>query len=151
MNHQATYLVPYDCSVSSAVLLRLACHAAGARGEAVRVLAITLVHRALPLWNLPSYFDEKSWNALIHAETVAQGYEVAVEGRIRRSYDAGKCIVQEACAARAAAIFLALARPWFGWPRLDRTRRYVLQHAPCPVYLGVSAPRPDLEVPEVLA
>ena len=148
-----TVLVPYDGSAASDRMLRMACDAAAARGGRVVALALTQVHRALPLANLPPVFDEPGWRALFHAEEVAKQRGTSIEPRLRHTYDAGRTIVREAHALQADAIFLALKPPRFSWLplRLGGTARTVMRGAPCPVILGHVHPAAELDATDALA
>ena len=119
----------------------------------VVVLAVTEVHPSLPLANLPGHFDEPSWNALVHAEDLATGWDMEIEARLRRSHDAGRTIVGEARAIRADSIFLALKRPRFSWfpRRLGKKARTVMRKAPCPVIIGHIPPGAEINAAGALA
>jgi hypothetical protein len=102
------------------------------------VLALTLVHRALPLEDLSAYFDEKSSQALCDAEDVAGDYGADVELRLRRTYHKGKTIIRESHTIGADAILLPVDRPRYAWlpTWFDGTQRFVVKHATCPVFTG---------------
>jgi nucleotide-binding universal stress UspA family protein len=133
-----TILVAHDGGPGTRAVLELACDIVKARGGRVVVLAVTELHLALPLYNLPGHFDEPGWNALVHAEGLAKGWDMEIEARLRRSHDAARTIVGEAWALRADSIFLALKPPRFSWlpHRLGKHARAVMRNAPCPVLVG---------------
>ncbi len=139
-----TLLVPYTKSDASARLLRLACGVVAAEGGRVVVLALTQVHRALPLEGLPAYFDEKSWYALGDAANVAQGLGADVELTLRHTYHKAKTIIRESHTIGADAILVPVERPRFAWLPAwwDSTQRFVIKHATCPVITGYFSPEP---------
>jgi hypothetical protein len=102
------------------------------------VLALTQVHRALPLEGLPAYFDEKSWYALCDAENVARGSGADVELSLRHTYHKGKAIIRESHIIGADAILLPVDRPRYAWlPNwFDGTQRFVMKYATCLVVTG---------------
>lgn len=133
-----TILVPYNGTPSGDDVLHLAFDAARSHDGRVVVLALTEVHPAIRLVDLPSIFDEEGWGALERANTVARERGLVIECRLCRTHDAGKAIVSEARRIQADAIFLALKTPRFSWlpPRLGARARTVMRLAPCPVVLG---------------
>ncbi|GAC1326578.1 MAG: hypothetical protein NVS2B16_27780 [Chloroflexota bacterium] len=133
-----TILVPYDQSDGARDMLQLACQGATARGGHIIVLAITEVHRGLPLHNLPRFVDERSSNALVHAHEVARQFDVEIESRMCRSYDVAQTIIEQSYETQCDAIFLAVKQPslYRFLPRLSRRDRLVVFHACCPVLLG---------------
>jgi hypothetical protein len=139
-----TLLVPYTKSDASARLLRLACTVVAAEGGRVVVLALTQVHRALPLEGLPAYFDEKSLYALCDAANVAQGSGADVELTLRHTYHKAKTIIRESHTVGADAILLPVERLRFSWLPAwwDGTQRFVTRHATCPVITGYFSPGP---------
>jgi len=145
-----TVLVPYNGS-SADDMLQIACQVVGRDGRVV-ALATTQVHRALPLADLPAFFDEPGWNALLHAREVAEECGLQIEPRLSRTYDTAGTIVHEARSLRADIIFLAVKRPCFFWLplRLGRTARAVVREAPCPVVLGYFLPRRELDQYDVV-
>jgi hypothetical protein len=148
-----TLLVPYTKSDASARLLRLACRVVAAEGGRVVVLALTQVHRALPLEGLPAYFDEKSWYALCDAEKVARGSGAEVELTLHHTYHKAKTIIRESHIVGADAILLPVERPRYAWLPTwwDGTQRFVTKHATCPVITGYFLPGPPQPTWNVLS
>ncbi|MDQ2744852.1 MAG: universal stress protein [Chloroflexota bacterium] len=146
-------LLVHDDSVASDQALLLACTIAGLRHCRLVVLAITEVHPAIPLVNLPAFFDEHSWNALVQAEEVAREFDIEIDTRLRRTHDAGKSILGEAQRIHADTIFLAIRQNRFGrLPLLfGRTIRAVMRDAPCPVLVGYFPPATTPDSSDVIA
>ena len=101
-------------------------------GATVTALAVIEVPAALPLDAHMGPEEFEARRMLAAAESVGDRHGVRVERRIVRAREAGEAIVD--AAEESDAELVVLRRP------LDRTARYVLQHAGCRV-LFCATPR----------
>jgi nucleotide-binding universal stress UspA family protein len=134
-------LVAVDGSPASYNALATVCDIARHTKAQVSVLHVIEVPRALPLdADLPSE-AEHGEDVLTHAEEVCGQHRVKVHGELVQARQAGVAIVDEASAGSVDAIALGLGfeRP-FGRFQLDEVSEYVLEHAPCDVWLFRYAP-----------
>jgi nucleotide-binding universal stress UspA family protein len=136
-------LVAVDGSDASYNALATVCEIARHTKAHVSVLHVIEVPRALPLdADLPGE-AEHGEAVLTQAERLAGDHRVKVRGDLVQARQAGVAIVDEAAANEADAIALGLGfeRP-FGRFHLDEVSEYVLEHAPCDVWLFRYAPPP---------
>lgn len=124
--------------------LRAACQMA--RQGRARVLAVHVIEipRVFPLdADLPEPFARGE--ALLQwAEVLAAEAGVVVQAELLQARDAGVAIVDEAAERQADLLVLGVAhKRRRGQYELGRTVRFVLEHAPCPVWLVRTAPPPE--------
>ena len=121
-------LVPVDEDTAAAVTT--ACTLAAEHGAVVTALAVVEVPAALPLdADMP---EEEMRDALALAEAIGDRRGVRVERATVHTRRAGEAIVDAAAASDADLV--VLCRP------LDKTARYVLQHAGCRVLFSRPGP-----------
>ena len=153
-----TVLVRVDESEGAGWILRMACLAAGDGGRVV-VLALTEVHPALPLLDLPAHYDEPAlraihwaWQVVAALWTEEEAIRIEIETRVRRTHSAARTILEEAERTSVDTIFLALKQPRLSWLplRLGGTIRTVMRRSPCPVVVG-RFPPVSLSPSDVLA
>ena len=73
---------------------------------------------------------------LTEAERLGEDHRIKVRGELVQARQAGVAIVDEATAGEADAIAIGLGSQGpFGRFQLDEVSQYVLEHAPCDVWL----------------
>jgi len=147
-------LVPVDGSEASMEAVSLACATAKRNKGKVHVVYVVEVHRSLPLDADMGADARKGEEILDRAERLAEEADFEVEGQLLQARDASHAIVDEAIERGVDAIILATgykrrlaAGGVFAWPRggkpsrlpgefrLGRVCQYVLENAPCEVWL----------------
>ncbi|MFN8639796.1 MAG: universal stress protein [Dehalococcoidia bacterium] len=129
-------LVPVDGSDASYGALATVCDIARNTKASVAALHVIEVPRAQALdADLPAE-AERGEAVLERAEQVAGDHKVKVRGELLQARHAGPAIVDEASAGRMDAIAMGLGPSGpYGRFQLDETAQYVLEHAPCDVWL----------------
>jgi nucleotide-binding universal stress UspA family protein len=149
-------LVPVDGSEASVEAVALACATAKRNRGKVYVVYVIEVPRALPLDADLSPEVAKGEEILDLAERRAGAEDFQVKGELLQARDAGHAIVDEAIERSVDGIILAVPAPkrpvgegGFVWPRggrlsparppgefkLGHIAQYVLENAPCQVWL----------------
>jgi nucleotide-binding universal stress UspA family protein len=147
-------LVPVDGSDASMEAVFLACATAKRNKGKVYVVYVVGVPRSLPLDADLTPEAIKGEEVLDRAERRAQEVDFQVEGELLQARDVGHAIVDEAIERGVDAIILAVSyrRPLtegtgLAWPRggkpaplpgefrLGKVTQYVLENAPCEVWL----------------
>ena len=130
-------LVPLNGNPTDDEALQLACVTAKRTKAKITVVHVIEVPRALPLDADTPSLSEESRDMLDHAEEVAQQLGCSVQAEALQARAAGPALVDEARAARADLIIIGLPnRVRFGSFHLGATSNYVLNHAPCRVWLA---------------
>jgi nucleotide-binding universal stress UspA family protein len=134
-------LVAVDGSDASYNALATVCDIARNTKAQVSVLHVIEVPRALPLdADLPGE-AERGENVLTHAEQLCGAHRVKAHGELVQARQAGVAIVDEATAGDVDAIALGLGfQQPYGRFQLNEVSQYVLEHAPCDVWLFRYAP-----------
>ncbi len=129
-------LVPVDGSDASYNALATVCDIARNTKAQVSALHVIEVPRAQALdADLPAE-AERGEAVLERAEELAGDHRVKLHGELLQARHAGPAIVDEATAGKVDAIAMGLgAGGPFGRFQLDETAEYVLEHAPCDVWL----------------
>jgi nucleotide-binding universal stress UspA family protein len=148
--------VPVDGSEASVEAVALACATAKRNKGRVYVVYVIEVPRSLPLDADLSPEVVKGEEVLVLAELRAEAEDFQVKGELLQARDAGHAIVDEAIERGVDGIILAVAAPkrpagegGFAWPRggkpspsrppgefrLGHIAQYVLENAPCQVWL----------------
>jgi nucleotide-binding universal stress UspA family protein len=147
-------LVPVDGSDASMEAVSLACTTARRNKGKVYVVYVLEVPRSLPLDANLGPEAVKGEEILARAEQRAAEVDFQAEGELLQARDVGHAIVDEAIERSVDGIILAVSykRPLsegtgFAWPRggkpaplpgefyLGRVSQYVLQNAPCEVWV----------------
>ncbi len=149
-------LVPVDGSQASMEAVALACAAAKRNKGKVYVVYVIEVPRSLPLDADLSPEAAKGEEILERAEQRAGEQDFQVKGELLQARDAGHAIVDEAIERNVDGVILAVSAPkrpageaGFAWPRggkpspsrapgefrLGHIAQYVLENAPCQVWL----------------
>lgn len=134
-------LVAVDGSPSSYNALAVACDIARRSKATVSVLHVIEVPRSLPIDADLGPEVERGEMILTRAEEVADEHDVQLEGELLQARQAGHAVVDEAIDVGADAIIVGLEyhRP-YGRFQLGRLPQYVLENAPCEVWLFRYAP-----------
>jgi nucleotide-binding universal stress UspA family protein len=147
-------LVPVDGSDASLEAVSLACMTAKRNKGKVYVVYVVEVHRSLPLDADLKPEAVKGEDVLTRAERRAEEVDSQVEGELLQARDAAHAIVDEAIERSVSGIIMGVGykRPLtegtgLAWPRggkpeplrgefrLGRVSQYVLENAPCEVWL----------------
>ncbi len=144
-------LVPVDGSEASLDAVALACSLAKRNRGKVYAVYVIEVARTLALDADLTPEAQKGEEILGAAEKVADGQDFEVEGELLQARDAGHAIVDEAIERGVDAVVLGIehaqASAGFEWPlrgkprplagdlKLGHVAAYVLQYAPCEVWL----------------
>jgi nucleotide-binding universal stress UspA family protein len=144
-------LVPVDGSEASLDAVALACALAKRNRGKVYAVYVIEVARSLPLDAPMGAEADKGERILEEAERVAKENDYELEGELLQARDAGHAIVDEAIERGVEAIIMGVEPqvieggyewPTEGKPRpvsaelpLGRVARYVVQHAPCEVWI----------------
>ena len=147
-------LVPVDGSEASLEAVSQACTTAKRNKGKVYVVYVVEVHRSLPLDADLAPEAIKGEEVLNRAEQRAEEVDFQVEGELLQARDAAHAIVDEAIERGVDGIILAVSykRPLtegrgLAWPRegkpaplpgefrLGRVSQYVLENAPCEVWV----------------
>ncbi|GAI42626.1 unnamed protein product [marine sediment metagenome] len=147
-------LVPVDGSDASMEAVSLACTTAKRNKGKVYVVYVIEVHRSLPLDADLKPDVMKGEEVLDRAERCAEEVDFQAEGELLQARDAAHAIVDEAIERGVDGIILGVGykRPLaegagLAWPRggkpaplpgefrLGRVSQYVLENAPCEVWL----------------
>ncbi len=150
-------LVPVDGSEASLQALALACSVVRRNRGKVYIVHVIEVARSLPLDAELTAETEEGERILRQAESLAKHYDCQAEGELLQARDAGHAIVDEAIERDVEAIIMGVEveemEGGYEWPTagkpkpvaseipLGRVARYVLQHAPCQVWLVRSSLR----------
>ena len=133
-----SYLVAVDGTDASYNALAVACDLARRTKARVSVLYVIEVPRSLPLdADLQRELDQGE-SILSQAERVANDHDVEVRGTLLQARQAGHALVEEAAAEGADAVVLGLDYDYhkpFGRFELGEFPEYVLENAPCEVWL----------------
>lgn len=137
-------LVAVDDSDASLNAVAAACDVARQTKASVALVHVLEVPRALALDAELGVEVERAEQLLSRAERVAAERKVKIDCNMIQARQAGHAIVDEAVETGTDAIALGLAfnRP-FGKFQLDEASAYVLEHAPCEVWLFRYAPAGD--------
>lgn len=129
-------LVAVDGSDASLNALATACDIARQVKASVSLLHVIEVPRSLALDADLGVEAEHGEDLLARAEEVAGRHKVKIEGQLLQARQAAHAIVDEAVEAGVDVIVLGLSyqRP-FGKFQLDEVSEYVLENAPCGVWL----------------
>ncbi|KPK21090.1 MAG: hypothetical protein AMJ76_03605 [Dehalococcoidia bacterium SM23_28_1] len=147
-------LVPVDGSDASMEAVLMACMAAKRNKGKVYVVYVIEVHRSLPLDADLKPEAIKGEEVLNRAEQRAEEVDFQAEGELLQARDAGHAIVDEAIERAVDGIIMGVGykRPLaegtgLAWPRggkpaplpgefrLGKVTQYVLENAPCEVWL----------------
>ena len=129
-------LVAVDGSEASYNALATVCDIARHTKAQVAVLHVIEVPRALPLDADLRAEAEHGEDVLTQAERLGDDHRIKVRGELVQARQAGVAIVDEATANESDAIALGLGFEGpFGRFQLDEVSQYVLEHAPCDVWL----------------
>jgi nucleotide-binding universal stress UspA family protein len=147
-------LVPVDGSDASLEAVFHACTTAKRNKGKVYVVYVVEVHRSLPLDADLTPEAIKGEEVLNRAEQRAEEVDFEVEGELLQARDAGHAIVDEAIERSVDGIILGVdykrplaEGPGLAWPRggkpaplpgefrLGKVTQYVLENAPCEVWL----------------
>jgi len=144
-------LVPVDGSEASLDALALACTVAKRNRGRVYAVYVIEVARSLPLDADMGPEVEEGERILQRAEALARQFDCQLEGELLQARDAGHAIVDEAIERGVEAIIMGVEveemEGGYEWPTEGKPRpvatelplghvaRYVLQHAPCEVWL----------------
>ena len=133
-----SYLVAVDGTDASYNALAVACDLARRTKARVSVLYVIEVPRSLPLdADLQKELDHGE-SILSQAERVAREHDIGVRGTLLQAREAGHALVEESAAIGADAIVLGLDYDYhkpFGRFEIGALSEYVLQNAPCEVWL----------------
>lgn len=134
-------LVPLKGDTTDEEAVALACDTARQHKAALYAIHVIEVKRTLPVdVDLP---DEASKGEVIlgRAERAVQRLSYRVQTEILQARDVGTAIVDEAVARQVDLIIMGISyRRKFGEFDVGRTAQYVLQTAPCRVWLTRAAP-----------
>lgn len=129
-------LVPVDGSDASYNALATVCDIARNTKAQVNALHVIEVPRAQALDADLAEEAELGEAVLERAEQLADDHRVKVHGELLQARQAGPAIVDEATSTSVDAIAIGLGSGGpFGRFQLDETAQYVLEHAPCDVWL----------------
>jgi nucleotide-binding universal stress UspA family protein len=144
-------LVPVDGSEASLDAVALACTLAKRNRGKVYAVYVIEVARSLPLDAPMGAEADRGEHILEEAERVAKENDYELEGELLQARDAGHAIVDEAIERGVEAIIMGvepeLTEGGYEWPTegkprpvaaevpLGRVARYVVQHAPCEVWI----------------
>jgi len=144
-------LVTVDGSEASLDAVALACTLAKRNRGKVYAVYVIEVARSLPLDAPMGAEADRGEHILEEAERVAKENDYELEGELLQARDAGHAIVDEAIERGVEAIIMGvepeLTEGGYEWPTegkprpvaaegpLGRVARYVVQHAPCEVWI----------------
>jgi len=144
-------LVPVDGSEASLDALSVACSVAKRNRGRVYAVYVIEVARSLPLDADMGPEGVEGERILQQAEAMARQMDCQLEGELLQARDAGHAIVDEAIERGVEAIIMGVEveqmEAGYEWPTEGKPRpmasdiplghvaRYVLQHAPCEVWL----------------
>lgn len=151
-------LVPVDGSPASMEAVALACNVAKRNKGKVYAVYVVQVHRSLPLDAELNAENDRGEKILAEAERVADENDFTIEGEILQARDVSHAVVDEAVERGVDGIMLGVeykapSGMGFEWPRggkpvpiggdfgLGSVPLYILQHAPCEVWLIRRAPQ----------
>ncbi len=139
-------LVPLDGSDAAYAALSTACDIAKHHRATVSALHVIEVPRSLPLDAELSEEAERGEIILTRAEQIAKDHNMKVRAELVQARQAGHAVVDEAVDSNADAIVVGLDyhRP-YGRFQMGRLPLYVLENAPCQVWLFRYAPTGDHE------
>ncbi|HXG36361.1 MAG TPA: universal stress protein [Dehalococcoidia bacterium] len=143
--------MPVDGSQASMEAVALACSLGKRNKGIVYVVYVIEVARSLPLDAELDVESQRGEEILARAETVALDEDFRVEGELLQARDAGHAVVDEAIERGVEAVIMGIEvaeeTAGFEWPQrgkpkplalemdLGRVAQYVLQNAPCEVWL----------------
>jgi nucleotide-binding universal stress UspA family protein len=134
-------LVAVDGSEASFKALASACGIARHSKARVSLLHVIEVPRALPLDADLDAEVQRGEDVLTRAERVAHEHHVKAVGQIIQARQAGAAVVDEASEGGCDVIALGLGFEGpFGRFQVDDMAQYVLEHAPCDVWVFRYAP-----------
>ena len=139
-------LVPVDGSDAAYSALATACDFARHHKASVAALHVIEVPRSLPLDADLGEEAERGEIILTRAEAVAKEHDTKVRAELVQARQAGHAVVDEALDSKADAIVVGLDyhRP-YGRFQMGRLPLYVLENAPCEVWLFRYAPKDEHE------
>lgn len=137
-------LVPLDGSDAAFSALAAACDIARHHKATVAALHVIEVPRSLPLDAELSEEAERGEIILTRAESIAKEHDIKVRADLVQARQAGHAVVDEALDSKADAIVVGLDyhRP-YGRFQMGRLPLYVLENAPCEVWLFRYAPKEE--------
>jgi nucleotide-binding universal stress UspA family protein len=137
-------LVPLDGSDAAFSALSAACDIARHHKATVAALHVIEVPRSLPLDAELSEEAERGEIILTRAEQIARNHDMKVRAELVQARQAGHAVVDEALDSKADAIVVGLDyhRP-YGRFQMGRLPLYVLENAPCEVWLFRYAPKEE--------
>jgi nucleotide-binding universal stress UspA family protein len=135
-------LVPIDGSDAAYSALAAACDIARHHKATVATIHVIEVPRSLPLDAELGEEAERGEIILLRAEAIAKEHDIKVRADLVQARQAGHAVVDEAMDSKADAIVVGLDyhRP-YGRFQMGRLPLYVLENAPCEVWLFRYAPR----------
>lgn len=129
-------LVPVVGSGASMEAVSIACQLAKKQKGRVTVLHVIEVGRDLPLTAEMDTEARRGEQLLQRAFEVAHDARYTVELELLQARAAGQAIVEEATERRVEVVIMGIERkPLAGESPVGRTADYVLQHAPCQVWI----------------
>ena len=130
------FLVPCDGSVAAYQTLALVCQQARQTKGRVFVVHVIEVKRTLPLDADMAPEAQRGESVLTEAERIGDELEMKIEGELLQAREAGHAIVDEAIERNIDVIAMGTAytRP-FGEFETGRTTQFVMQNAPCQVWV----------------
>ena len=133
-----SYLVAVDGSDASYNAVAVACDLAKRSRAKVAALYVIEVPRSLPVDADLQLELDRGEGILTQAEGVAKQHDISMRGTLLQARQAGHALVDEAVAEGVDAIVLGVdydyQRP-FGQFELGALPQYLLEHAPCEVWL----------------
>ena len=129
-------LVPLVADEESETAVALAAELADDSGSRITAVVVVEVPPALPLDAHMLEEEAAARRILDDAREIAAARGVRIRTQVVRTREAGEAIVAAAEEAEADLIVLHARRT----PRLGRTVRHVLHHAPCRVLLAAPSP-----------
>lgn len=134
--HLRSIMVPVDGSDASMQAVALACDIARKGKGKVYVVHVIEVKRTLPLDAQLETEEAAGDQILSRAEQMAREQSFDVEGEILHAREASPAIVDEAIERGVDLIILGMAyQQPFGRFQLGRVVQYVLENAPCEVWV----------------
>ena len=134
-------LVPVNGSATDEEAVRFACRLSLRPRATVLVVSVVEVPRGLALSTVESGEVGVAEKLLNLAEQIGKDYDVEVKTEILQARDAAAAIVDEIAERQIDLVVVGLTyRERFGEFHMGKTVPYILQHAPCRVFLLRESP-----------